>query len=194
MSSINKPAGSSGLLIIIMVLILAGIGIYAYRQNKTVPDNTASKQMTGKEKDLALTSETDIMADKKTDEAMPAKDESAIGEKMADKKDQAMIAKTGSYLDYSAANFAANQDKKRVLYFHAQWCPICKVANADFQANLDKIPADVVLLKTDYDTEGTLKKQYGVTYQHTFVLVDAAGNALKKWNGGGINELIANTL
>ncbi len=29
-----------------------------------------------------------------------------------------------------------------------------------------------------------LKKKYGVTYQHTLVQVDAAGNTIKKWSGG----------
>jgi thioredoxin 1 len=52
------------------------------------------------------------------------------------------------------------------------------------------LPADVVVFKTDYDTEKELKKKYGITYQHTFVLVDNEGNSIKKWNGGGVKELI----
>ncbi len=44
-------------------------------------------------------------------------------------------------------------------------------------------------VKTDYDTERELKKKYGVTYQHTFVQVDAQGNQIKKW--GGSNTLSA---
>lgn len=56
----------------------------------------------------------------------------------------------------------------------------------------DKIPENMVLMKTDYDTYTELKKKYGVTYQHTFVQVDENGNELTKWNGGGVNELEAN--
>ena len=65
--------------------------------------------------------------------------------------------------------------------------------NEEFNANLDRIPEDVIVLKTDYDSQKELKKKYGITYQHTFVLVDDEGNEIKTWNGGGIEELISNT-
>ena len=97
------------------------------------------------------------------------------------------------YITYSKSNYDANVSKKRVLFFHAVWCPTCKIANEEFNGNLDKIPEGVVLIKTDYDTETELKKKYNITYQHTFVLVDDEGNEIKKWNGGGIEELINNT-
>ncbi|OGG26589.1 hypothetical protein A3A64_01570 [Candidatus Gottesmanbacteria bacterium RIFCSPLOWO2_01_FULL_48_11] len=58
---------------------------------------------------------------------------------------------------------------------------------------MNEIPQDVVLLKLNYDTATELKKKYGVTYQHTFVQVDAQGNKVTAWSGGGLAELIANT-
>ena len=100
---------------------------------------------------------------------------------------------TASYIDYSQENFANAIGKKRVYFFHAKWCPTCKAANEEFLSRASEIPADVVLFKTDYDTERELKKKYTITYQHTFVLVDENGNELKKWNGGSFSELIANT-
>lgn len=96
------------------------------------------------------------------------------------------------YADYSPQAFEESNDKKRVYFFHASWCPTCKVANEEFSSNPDGIPEDIVLFKTDYDTENDLKKRYGITYQHTFVQVDENGNEVAKWNGGGISELIAN--
>lgn len=99
----------------------------------------------------------------------------------------------GSYQEYDQRSFESQSKTKRVLFFHANWCSTCKSANQEFTQNLSKIPTDVTLFKTDYDTEKNLKKKYNITYQHTFVLVDENGNELTKWNGGGINELIANT-
>lgn len=99
----------------------------------------------------------------------------------------------GRYQEYSLEQFAAAADKKRVLFFWAAWCPTCKAANQEITQASDQIPDDVIVFKTNYDTEGELKDKYGITYQHTFVLVDEAGNELKKWNGGGINEVIDNT-
>lgn len=97
------------------------------------------------------------------------------------------------YTDYSPEAFAAAKDKKRVYFFHAKWCPSCKAADGLFMSNLDQIPKDVMLFKTDYDTETVLKKKYIITYQHTFVYVDAAEKEVKKWNGGALAELIENT-
>ncbi|MDP3763650.1 MAG: thioredoxin family protein [bacterium] len=96
------------------------------------------------------------------------------------------------YIDYSPSAYAQTAEKKRVLFFKASWCPTCNAANKDYTDNLSSIPEDVVILKVDYDKETELKKQYGITYQHTFVQVDKNGNSLTKWNGGGVNELLAN--
>lgn len=95
------------------------------------------------------------------------------------------------YQEYSSESFAAAGGTRRVLFFHAAWCPTCKVAHADFVDAQSRIPEDVVVFKTDYDTEDELKKKYGVTYQHTFVEVDAQGKQLQKWNGGGVSQLTA---
>ena len=97
------------------------------------------------------------------------------------------------YLVYSPEAFKAARDTKRVLYFHAPWCPTCVPTDREFTAKSDQIPQDVVLFKTDYDTSTDLKKQYAITYQHTFVLVDADGREITKWNGGAIAELIERT-
>lgn len=98
-----------------------------------------------------------------------------------------------NYLEYSPDNFAKAADKKRVIFFYAAWCPTCRPADAEFKQRIQEIPDDVVVLRANYDTESALKKQYGITYQHTFVLVDENGNAITKWNGGAVDELIKNT-
>lgn len=96
------------------------------------------------------------------------------------------------YQLYSQTAFELAKDKKRVLYFHADWCAICRPLDKEFSANTNAIPQNVVLYKTNYDSETELKKKYAVTYQHTFVQVDAQGNEVTKWNGGGIEELMKN--
>lgn len=92
---------------------------------------------------------------------------------------------TAQFIDYTAAALAtAQQQGRAVLYFHANWCPVCKVLEPDLRENIGTFPADVTILKVDYDQETALKQQYGVTYQHTFVQVDASGAELKQWSGG----------
>ena len=104
----------------------------------------------------------------------------------------AKVQSNGRYVDYSPAAYAAAAGKKRVLYFYATWCPTCSVANEDFTVNAAQIPEDIVIFRTDYDKETALKTKYAITYQHTFVQVDEAGNEISKWNGGGLSELLQN--
>lgn len=101
--------------------------------------------------------------------------------------------KTTAYQPYSKAAFDAARGMRRVLFFHATWCPTCKAADANITKNLAGLPKNVVVFKTDYDRETALKRQYGITSQHTFVLVDAQGRALTKWSGGGLREIVAKT-
>lgn len=98
----------------------------------------------------------------------------------------------GPYIEYSEDAFTKAEGKKRVLFFHATWCPNCRQADGDIRANLALIPADIVVFRTDYDSEKALKKQFGITRQHTFVYVNDTGEAISKWSGGGAQEIVSN--
>ncbi len=164
------------LVILVVVLVVVGVGgFFILSQNNTQSTDSSSQS------DENSSMENDSVMNDDTSE-------------MRDPADDTMSTTTGQYIDYSASAYEATYDKKRVLYFHATWCPTCKVTHEEFLANPDKIPNDVVLLKTDYDTERELKQKYGITYQHTFVQVDASGNEINKWNGGGIDKLITEVL
>lgn len=104
-----------------------------------------------------------------------------------------------AYIEYSKSELESSSGR-RVLYFYANWCPSCKVTNKDFLANPNKIPEDVVIIRTNYNDSDTdqeekdLAKKYGITYQHTFVQIDQNGNEVTKWNGGKIDELLKNII
>lgn len=108
--------------------------------------------------------------------------------------EQVASASTGFYTDYSTTNLAANPDGINIIFFHAPWCPVCRAAEKDINANLDKIPKKFQILKTDYDTSAELKKKYGVTTQSTYVKVDKDGNKLammNDFNGDQVNSGIS---
>lgn len=102
------------------------------------------------------------------------------------------------YVIYTPEVLANNKNKRRVLFFYANWCPICKPADANFKQNVEKIPVDVVLIRVNYDDSDTdenekeLAKRYNVSYQHTFVQINSAGKQVAVWNSGQIEELLAN--
>lgn len=103
-----------------------------------------------------------------------------------------------SYLEFSEAVLSDSNSKRRVLFFYANWCPTCKAAEQDIQANIDELPDDVIIIRVNYndadtdENEKELAKNYAITYQHTFVHLDAQNNAVKTWNGGQVKEIIEN--
>jgi thioredoxin 1 len=101
------------------------------------------------------------------------------------------MMKSGSYEAYAPEKLARAETGDVVLFFHASWCPSCRGLSADIEGNLAAIPADLSILKVDYDTETELKKKYGVTYQHTLVQVAADGSLIKKWSGSPTLKALA---
>ncbi len=98
---------------------------------------------------------------------------------------KSMAAMAGAYLEYSAyqKDTAKYKDAKTVLFFHAPWCPNCRGTEADILKNKDSLPSGLAIVKVDYDSAKDLREKYKITSQHTFVLVDAQGNLIKKWVG-----------
>jgi thioredoxin-like negative regulator of GroEL len=91
---------------------------------------------------------------------------------------------TGTYQTFSSEALANSSATHNILIFSATWCPSCRSLDKDIKDNLTKIPADVALFVVDYDTNTALRQQYSVTTQHTLVLVESDGTAIKSWRGG----------
>lgn len=87
-----------------------------------------------------------------------------------------------SYADYTA-NKAAYSAGQVVLFFHADWCPTCRKADANLTADPASLPAGLTVVKLDFDSETDLRQQYGVTVQHTFVQIAPDGARLAAWSG-----------
>lgn len=82
---------------------------------------------------------------------------------------------------------------KTVVFFYAAWCPNCRATIAELNARWAEVNPDLTVVIADYDKETALKGKFGVTYQDTFVLLDAVGNSVKSWNAGGVDGLNANS-
>jgi thiol-disulfide isomerase/thioredoxin len=76
-----------------------------------------------------------------------------------------------------------------VLFFNATWCPTCQetVKNLDS----DGAPAGLTVVSVDYDSNQDLRQKYGVTVQHTFVVVSEDGQKKKVFTGPVTGEKIA---
>ena len=65
---------------------------------------------------------------------------------------------------------------------------------AELNDRWDEVNPELTLVIADYDKETALKAKFGVTYQDTFVLLDAAGAGTEFWNAGGVDGLNMYTL
>ncbi len=128
----------------------------------------------------------------KEDGAMMKKEEGAM---MAKYTGVVLAGTSALLLDYNKADYdaAIASDKLVVLYFYANWCPICKeeTANALYPAFNELTTDTVVGIRVNYkdsDTdkeEENLARQFGVSYQHTKVFVKNGKQILKapdSWN------------
>ncbi len=120
-------------------------------------------------------------------------EEMAADEEMAETDAMTSESSAGAYItlsDYEAGK-ETYDDGTVVLFFNASWCPTCQETQKNLEADPAAIPAGLTIVKVDFDTSDELKRQYGVTTQHTFVQVDADGNELAKWTGSSTAEDIA---
>lgn len=160
--------------VIIAILVFGGIYYYAKGVNTGTSTQNSNEQL--KNTNTVMTDETKMDSDGLMDS------EDSMEKDVAG----------ATYLNYSsdAATQAISEGKKPVLFFHASWCPTCRALENELQSGgLEELSSDIVLIKTDYDTELELRQKYGITIQHTLVQVDEQGNEVAKWTGGGVSTI-----
>lgn len=178
------------IMIALAVIILSGIGFFVYSNNQTAQKEALMKQEETAKDDSVMQKEEGTES-----EAQELKEQKDAEDNPVD---SSMMKADSRYKPYSKAVLDGAAKGRRVLFFYASWCPTCRPADADFSENDDEIPNDVTLIRVNYNDPDTdaeekaLAKKYGVTYQHTYVQIDAAGKEITKWNGGKLEELTAN--
>lgn len=138
-----------------------------------------------------------------TEEVMMEKPSPSPSGEMMKKEEGMMLKFSGTViagtaaplLDYNKADFEAalKSDKLVVLYFYANWCPICKVEveSALYPAFNELTTKNVVGFQVSYNDSQTdndereLARAHGVAYQHTKVFLRNGQRVLKSpesWN------------
>ena len=78
-----------------------------------------------------------------------------------------------------------------VLYFHANWCPLCIQIEKNITENLADFPKGSKILEIDFDTELALRQEYGITVQATLLTLNADGEVIEKLSNPSNEDLIA---
>lgn len=154
--------------IIALVVVIGGISYFYTKQQSAVKDNTMVKF------------EGNTMM-KKNDIMMMTKYTGIV-----------LAGKSAPLLDFTKTDYdaAVKSDKLVVIYFYANWCPICKAEFPQAQATFNKLTTDkVVGFRVNYNDSDTdndekaLASQFGVAYQHTKVFVKNGKRILKSPEG-----------
>jgi thiol-disulfide isomerase/thioredoxin len=184
---------------LLAVVIAGGGGWYVFTQSEELSEQRSTNEVVVREDgrqiaDVAAAEQVVSENDTATMKDKSMKADGMGGDTMM--KDDAMgvdgetMMKAGAYAPYDESKLAMAEMGDVVLFFKASWCPSCRAVDSDIVANAASIPHGLTILEVDYDTATALKQRYGVTTQHTFVQVDAAGVMLKKWSGGSTLESI----
>ncbi|MBI4032502.1 thioredoxin family protein [Candidatus Berkelbacteria bacterium] len=86
-------------------------------------------------------------------------------------------AGSGQYLTYSGDLLIGSG--RRLLFFHAPWCPQCRALEKTIQER--GVPDGVTIIKVDYDSNQQLRQQFGVTIQTTLVEIDGSNALIERY-------------
>jgi len=130
-----------------------------------------------------------MMEDNIDGTAMEGLDESVMM-----KKSLILAGSSSLLLDFTRSDYeeAVASGKLVVLYFYANWCPLCKEEFPKMQSVFDALLRNnVVGFRVNYKDSDTdldeieLAKQFGIAYQHTKIFIRDGKQILKSpesWN------------
>ncbi len=169
--------------LVIGLIVVLGAASFFLLNNRTV-----------QKQDEVMKKEEAAVMMKKGDESMK-KEESGT---MMDKKTDGVVMMnyTGSVLagtkakliDFNKTDYdqALSSGQLVVLYFYANWCPLCKAEFPKMQATFNELDTDGVIgFRVNYNDNETdeyekdLARQFGVAYQHTKVFLKNGTRILK---------------
>ena len=150
--------------------LLFGLTLAGCASDSTGDSVAASESAMAKEPSASAMAKDEPTAMAKDDEEMESED--------------AAMATQGAWINqaaYDADPAMFHESGDVVLFFSASWCPTCQASIKSLDQ--DGVPAGLTVVKVDFDTAAELRKEYGVTVQHTYVQVDESGEQLAKWTG-----------
>lgn len=98
-----------------------------------------------------------------------------------------------NYKEYTPEilSVALSSGKATLLYFYADWCGTCRgqepIHETFFHRALEENLA-LMGVRINVDDNQPLMRQYGINYQHSYVLLDKAGTPVDKFFGDHSEE------
>lgn len=174
-------------IVIAVIGVILGVGYIATNPGEQ-PNKTSSVITQADRQEIETDTNTET-----PDELSESTPDAAVAE-LSETPVEATTAVAGTYQNYDAEMIAQSTAEHIVLFFHATWCPSCRALDADITAKAATIPAGVEIYKIDFDTAIDLKRQYGITRQHSIIQTSPAGEVIGSVSHGSTLEAILATL
>ncbi|XLQ19950.1 MAG: thioredoxin family protein [Candidatus Moraniibacteriota bacterium] len=177
--------GGSKIFVVLLIILIIGISaiMFGYGGNNVQEIKSEAGQKAGE----IMEEHGDIVIEKVVDSGKEKVGEALkeVGEKILEENNA-----PGYYGNYG--DDGVSEYENVVVFFTADWCPSCVEAEKNIESEKNDIPTDVAIVKVDFDDDD-LKQNYGVSKQHTFVLINEVGEENKKWVGSKtLAEIIDN--
>ncbi|MDA2935919.1 thioredoxin family protein [Patescibacteria group bacterium AH-259-L05] len=195
--------------IIAVVFVIAGTSYYTLRstdqkaqeqQAETfIEKEIIEKEMVEKKDDTTIEKVVEKDEPVPIEKSKPQPADSNLNEDKAEEMRYSGTILAGSlspFFDFTKTDYdtALKSNKLIVLYFYADWCPICKEELPHLYSAFNELTSDTVIgfrvnykdRETDAD-EKNLAKEFGVPYQHTKVFIKNGKKILKSpevWDKG----------
>ncbi len=185
----HKGNSGVGIAIAVGIVVIAGIALFWYSGGLMDTDDAIKA---GEENMMV---EDDHMMDdggamEKEDGAMMEAEGDVMmkGETNASFRSAVIAGSSAPLLEFDQRDYEAAlaSDKLVVLYFYANWCPLCREEFVHTQEAFDQLTTDAVVgFRVHYnDSDVTpaqeqVAREYGVAYQHTKVFIKDGERILK---------------
>ena len=110
-------------------------------------------------------------------------------ENTQDNKPIVLAGTITKYYDFDKAHYEQSLKEGKIIFlnFYASWCPICKAEQPDLFAAFNELSnQDVVGYRIHFndnevtDDDKEMAKKFGITYQHTKVIINKNGEVALK--------------
>jgi thiol-disulfide isomerase/thioredoxin len=177
-------------LIVIGILVVGGLFYITIQRDSELKNSLNPEAKLEDQDEQMMEKKTeDVMEDKNKMTGQEEGDRTTSGDSMMVKYEGTILGGTTSpILDFRQSDYEAalKTDKLIVLYFYANWCPICRAEFPVAESAFGSLSGDDVIgfrvnfndNETD-DAEVSLARQFGVAYQHTKVFVKNGQRVLK---------------
>ena len=111
-----------------------------------------------------------------------------VGEPTLDTEIKIPFTKLSNYQEYTPELFASVKadGNAALLFFYADWCGSCKAQepmNAAFFSQALERGLPLTGIRIDIDDHKDIAREYGINYQHSYVLLDKTGTPVSKFFG-----------